>query len=316
MKCQKGLTPNIDGVVEKKTKKNLIVEIVPPPPVRPLNRSNCKGGMIYEYNKFLDKATGSYPFEMEKLFQLPCQSTKRDSLDEDIYEDYRINQELERLAFVSSSYCPLKSRKGWGPTVDQGNIYFNNSPLLTVAPDTNDTKSTTLPASTTSQNAVTYKLFSTISYEATTSPNEDANYIENEIEDEPNDKGELYYDKEDCSMQEYEIMKDNLLLYNHARLMSQDNHSKDYLVSIMFSHYDRNNNGNLEATELNEIALQERLDSLSGGCSLSNMIQYDDTDNDGKLSINEFYVAFSKLYSKCLLCFSHCPCFVERYYIH
>lgn len=36
--------------------------------------------------------------------------------------------------------------------------------------------------------------------------------------------------------------------------MSQDNHSKDYLVSIMFSHYDRNNNGNLEATELNEVS--------------------------------------------------------------
>lgn len=35
--------------------------------------------------------------------------------------------------------------------------------------------------------------------------------------------------------------------------MSQDNHSKDYLVSIMFSHYDSNNNGNLEATELNEV---------------------------------------------------------------
>ncbi|KAK9878321.1 hypothetical protein WA026_021336 [Henosepilachna vigintioctopunctata] len=33
-----------------------------------------KDGMIYEYNEFLNKATGSYPFEMEKLFQLPCQS--------------------------------------------------------------------------------------------------------------------------------------------------------------------------------------------------------------------------------------------------
>lgn len=66
-------------------------------------------------------------------------------------------------------------------------------------------------------------------------------------------KDDLYYDKEDCTMQEYEIMKDNLLLYNHARLISQDNHSKDYLVSIMFSHYDQNNNGNLEADELNEV---------------------------------------------------------------
>ncbi|KAJ8924834.1 hypothetical protein NQ315_000988 [Exocentrus adspersus] len=133
-----------------------------------------------------------------------------------------------------------------------------------------------------------------------TSTSEEPSYLENEIEDsvdEREEKSDLYYDKDDCSMQEYEVMKDNLLLYNHARLMSQDNHSKDYLVSIMFSHYDRNNNGNLEATELNEIAVQERLDSLSSGCSLSNMIQYDDADHDGKLSINEFYVAFSKLYS-------------------
>lgn len=37
--------------------------------------------------------------------------------------------------------------------------------------------------------------------------------------------------------------------------MSQDNHSKDYLVSIMFSHYDTNNNGNLEASELSEVKI-------------------------------------------------------------
>lgn len=37
--------------------------------------------------------------------------------------------------------------------------------------------------------------------------------------------------------------------------MSQDNHSKEYLVSIMFSHYDRNNNGNLEREELEQVIL-------------------------------------------------------------
>uniref|UniRef100_A0A6P7FSV5 Follistatin-related protein 5-like isoform X1 n=1 Tax=Diabrotica virgifera virgifera TaxID=50390 RepID=A0A6P7FSV5_DIAVI len=125
---------------------------------------------------------------------------------------------------------------------------------------------------------------------------EDSDYLDNDI-NEDYDKNDLYSDKKDCTMQEYEVLKDNLLLYNHARLMSQNNHSKDYLVSIMFSHYDRNNNGNLEATELNEMYIQERLETLSRGCSLSDMILYDDTDHDGKLSINEFYVAFSKLYS-------------------
>lgn len=101
----------------------------------------------------------------------------------------------------------------------------------------------------------------------------------------------------ECSNQEYEIMKDNLLLYNHARLMAQDNHSKEYLVSIMFSHYDQNNNGNLEREELEQIAESEDLEELCKGCNLGHMINYDDADGDGKLNVNEFYMAFSKLYS-------------------
>lgn len=48
-----------------------------------------------------------------------------------------------------------------------------------------------------------------------------------------------------------------MLLYNHARLMTQDNHSKEYLVSIMFSHYDQNNNGNLEREELEQVIITE-----------------------------------------------------------
>jgi follistatin-related protein 5 len=52
--------------------------------------------------------------------------------------------------------------------------------------------------------------------------------------------------------------QDNLLLFNHARLSSmEDGHSnsgsKDYLVSLMFSHYDLNNNGMLETEELKKV---------------------------------------------------------------
>ena len=82
--------------------------------------------------------------------------------------------------------------------------------------------------------------------------------------------------------------------------MAQDNHSKEYLVSIMFSHYDENNNGDLERDELERISDKEDLDQLSRGCSLGHMITYDDVDRDGKLNINEFYMAFSKLYCKFL----------------
>lgn len=111
-----------------------------------------------------------------------------------------------------------------------------------------------------------------------------------------------YMHKGYCSSQEYEIMKDNLLLYSHTRLMSEDNnHSKDFLVSIMFSHYDQNENGFLEEGELQHITTVEHLENLSNGCVLSDMLIFDDSNNDRKLSTHEFYQAFNKLYSRFLI---------------
>jgi len=46
------------------------------------------------------------------------------------------------------------------------------------------------------------------------------------------------------------------------------------------------------------------MEELCAGCNLSHMINYDDTDGDGRLNVNEFYMAFSKLYSKCNLQFT------------
>jgi hypothetical protein len=49
-----------------------------------------------------------------------------------------------------------------------------------------------------------------------------------------------------------------------------------------------------------QIAGREHLNQLAKGCSLGHMLSFDDTDKDGRLNINEFYMAFSKLYSKLL----------------
>ena len=49
-----------------------------------------------------------------------------------------------------------------------------------------------------------------------------------------------------------------------------------------------------------QIAGREHLNQLAKGCSLGDMLSFDDTDRDGRLNINEFYMAFSKLYSKLL----------------
>lgn len=74
----------------------------------------------------------------------------------------------------------------------------------------------------------------------------------------------------------------------------------EYLVSIMFSHYDHNHNGLLEAEELWKAGEEDRLGQLSTVCILADMLLFDDTNHDGRLNINEFYLAFSKLYSKCV----------------
>ncbi|XP_065567373.1 follistatin-related protein 5-like [Artemia franciscana] len=105
-----------------------------------------------------------------------------------------------------------------------------------------------------------------------------------------------------CTQQEYEIMKDNLLLLNHARLGTNNNggegsHGRDLLVSLMFSHFDENNSGLLEAEELKRVGAREQLSRLSHRCSLVDLLRYEDSDGNNRLDINEFYAAFSKLYS-------------------
>ncbi|XP_055933578.1 follistatin-related protein 5-like isoform X2 [Argiope bruennichi] len=101
----------------------------------------------------------------------------------------------------------------------------------------------------------------------------------------------------ECSQQDYDFMKENLLLFNSAKLTDSKKPGNEYLVSIMFSHYDQNNNGQLEAEELWQAAERDHLGQLSKSCILADMLLFDDTDRDGAMSINEFYLAFSKLNS-------------------
>lgn len=47
------------------------------------------------------------------------------------------------------------------------------------------------------------------------------------------------------------------------------------------------------------------MEQLAKGCNLQDMVSFEDADKDGRLVINEFYTAFSKLYSKFLFVFPH-----------
>ena len=62
----------------------------------------------------------------------------------------------------------------------------------------------------------------------------------------------------------------------------------------MFSYYDRDNSQTLDEAELTDVEHRDHLEKLSLFCSLADMLTYDDREEDGNISLVEFYQAFSK----------------------
>lgn len=108
-----------------------------------------------------------------------------------------------------------------------------------------------------------------------------------------------------CTLDEYVIMKDNLLLFHHHNMVYLQHgpeeipiHRMDYLVSIIFSHYDQNNDGLVEREEL--AFMWNTMDDMhhvanDSNCTLMDMLLYDDTNADKVLTINEFNDAFHRI---------------------
>jgi hypothetical protein len=47
-----------------------------------------------------------------------------------------------------------------------------------------------------------------------------------------------------------------------------------------------------------QMGKEQNLNKLAPGCTLVDLLRFDDEDRNSQLSINEFYTAFNKLYSK------------------
>ncbi|XP_037069309.1 follistatin-related protein 5-like [Pollicipes pollicipes] len=101
-----------------------------------------------------------------------------------------------------------------------------------------------------------------------------------------------------CSLHKFQKMKDALLQLSRKQLERDGRPvGREYVISRLFSQYDLNNNGLLETAELRKVTEQHHLNDLISGCDLTDLSHFDDTSGDGKLDINEFYIAFNKLYS-------------------
>lgn len=111
-------------------------------------------------------------------------------------------------------------------------------------------------------------------------------------------------DTRQCNADEYALMKDNLLLFHHQNMVYLQHgdddhiaHRMEYLVSIIFSHYDQNNDGLVERDELQFMwnAMDMHHVANDSNCTLMDMLIYDDTNDDNVLTINEFNDAFHRI---------------------
>jgi Ca2+-binding EF-hand superfamily protein len=67
---------------------------------------------------------------------------------------------------------------------------------------------------------------------------------------------------------------------------------KKNVVDDMFDYYDWSGDDHLEIAELNDVEQRDHLDRLSQHCHLSDLLVYSDQNNDGFITLNEFYALF------------------------
>ncbi|XP_069573409.1 follistatin-related protein 4 [Brachyistius frenatus] len=101
-----------------------------------------------------------------------------------------------------------------------------------------------------------------------------------------------------CTMSEYNRLKSMLLdmqpkvLKTGEQNQQRDMEEKRALVDTMFKYLDVNQDGRLISDELEKISMKEHLEDSLLECTMQDLLRYDDYNNDGHLSLHEFYTAF------------------------
>ncbi|GLD67074.1 follistatin-related protein 4, partial [Lates japonicus] len=99
-------------------------------------------------------------------------------------------------------------------------------------------------------------------------------------------------------MSEYNRLKNMLLdmqpkvLKTGEQSQQRDMEEKRALVDTMFKYLDVNQDGRLVSDELEKISMKEHLEDSLLECTMQDLLRYDDYNNDGHLSLHEFYTAF------------------------
>ncbi|KAM4892369.1 follistatin-related protein 4 [Sylvia borin] len=109
---------------------------------------------------------------------------------------------------------------------------------------------------------------------------------------------DCFFKGDSCTMADYSRLK-SILLDLQARRQSPPSSlardrtaQKRFLTEELFKHLDLNSDGHLSSSELAQLMKKEGLGDDLLGCTLEDLLQFDDYNNDGRLTLQELYTAF------------------------
>ncbi|NWR41416.1 FSTL4 protein, partial [Regulus satrapa] len=109
---------------------------------------------------------------------------------------------------------------------------------------------------------------------------------------------DCFFKGDTCTMAEYSRLKGALLELQARRQSSARGPPRDtaaqkrFLIEELFKHLDLNADGHLSSSELAQLTKKEDLEDDLLGCTLEDLLQFDDYNNDGRLTLQELYTAF------------------------
>ncbi|NXG14384.1 FSTL4 protein, partial [Grallaria varia] len=110
---------------------------------------------------------------------------------------------------------------------------------------------------------------------------------------------DCFFKGDSCSMGEYGRLKSVLLELQAQRGQSPPGSAaedraaqKRLLIEGLFKHLDLNSDGHLSSSELAQLVKQEDLEDALLGCTLEDLLRFDDYNSDGRLTLQELYTAF------------------------
>ncbi|XP_063269754.1 follistatin-related protein 4 [Prinia subflava] len=108
---------------------------------------------------------------------------------------------------------------------------------------------------------------------------------------------DCFFKGDACTMADYSRLKSILLDLQARRQSPPSSLAKDraaqkrFLIEELFKHLDLNSDGHLSSSELAQLMKEDLAGDLLG-CTLEDLLQFDDYNNDGRLTLQELYTAF------------------------